>query len=149
VVSEAALIYITPMRNLWISLATIGLQAVLTVTGMYIDRAFGLDEMDQASSAAGALMVTLSIASVAKSRLLANQLKLPISTWRWPLVAAGAVAVAVGWAVVNWLPAGAQIAVGVPAILGSYCLIIWHFGFGPADRVLFRKQDESSLRQVR
>jgi hypothetical protein len=71
VVSEAALIYIAPVRNLFVSVATIGLQAVLTVAGMYVDRAFGLDEMDQASSAAGALMVTLSIASIVKSQMLA------------------------------------------------------------------------------
>ena len=148
VVSEAALIYITPMRNLWISLATIGLQAGLTVAGMFVDRAFGLDEMDQASSAAGALMVTLSIASVVKSRLLSHKLGLPISTWRWPLLAAGAVAIAVGWAVVHVLPSLWQIGLGVPAILASYCIVIWHFGFGPADRVLFRKQDDAALKQA-
>lgn len=149
VVSEAALIYIAPLRNLVVSLATIGLQAVLTMAGMYIDRAFGLDEMDQASSAAGALMVTLSIASVVKSRLLARNLDVPISTWRWPLVAAGVVAAAVGWAVVRFLSGWWQIGIGVPVILASYCAIIWHFGFGPADRVLFRKQDASSAQQVR
>jgi O-antigen/teichoic acid export membrane protein len=148
VVSEAALIYITPLRNLWISLATIGLQAVLTVAGMYVDRAFGLDEMDQASSAAGALMVTLSISSIVKSRLLGRKLNMPISTWRWPLAAAGAAAVAVGFAVVRWLPYMWQIGFGVPAILATYCFVIWHFGFGPSDRVLFRKQDDSALRQV-
>ncbi|MDE1916516.1 MAG: oligosaccharide flippase family protein [Sphingomonadales bacterium] len=149
VVSEAALIYITPMRNLWISLATIALQAVLTVAGMYIDRAFGLDEMDQASSAAGALMVTLAISSIVKSRLLGRKLGLPISTWRWPLLAATGAAVVVGVAVVHWLPYMWQVGIGVPTILATYCLIIWHFGFGPDDRVLFRKQDASTLRPVR
>jgi O-antigen/teichoic acid export membrane protein len=148
VVSEAALIYITPMRNLVVSLATIGLQAVLTVAGMYVDRAFDLDEMAQASSAAGALMVTLSIASVVKSRLLARHLDTPVNTWRWPLAAAGAVAVVVGAGVVHWLPPLLQIVLGIPAILASYCAIIWHFGFGPADRVLFRKQDDTALRQA-
>ncbi len=140
VVSEAALIYIAPMRNLFVSVATIGLQAVLTITGMYIDRAFGLDEMDQASSAAGALMVTLLIASIVKSRLLSRRLKMPISTWRWPLAGAGLVASLLGWAIVTWLPEAWQIGFGVPAILASYCAVIWHFGFGPDDRMLFRRQ---------
>lgn len=144
VVSEAALIYIAPVRNLFVSVATIGLQAVLTVAGMYVDRAFGLDEMDQASSAAGALMVTLSIASIVKSQMLARHLNMAISTWRWPLVGAGVVASLVGWAVVTWLPEAWQIGFGVPAILASYCAVIWHFGFGPDDRMLFRRQPEQA-----
>jgi len=33
-----------------------------------------------------------------------------------------------------------ELAIGVPAILGVYCLVIWRRGFGPEDRMLFRKQ---------
>ncbi|HWU04715.1 MAG TPA: lipopolysaccharide biosynthesis protein, partial [Novosphingobium sp.] len=140
VVSEAALIYIAPIRNLWVSIATIALQAVLTLAGMLIAGGFGFNEMDQAASAAGALMVTLSISSFVKSRLLAWHLQEPINTWRWALVLAAAVAAGLGWLVVTFLPEWAQITLGVPAILGSYCLVIWRFGFGQADRLLFRRQ---------
>ena len=142
VVSEAALIYIAPIRNLAMSVATIVLQTVLTVTGMYVAAGLKLDEMDQASSAAGALFVTLSLASLVKSRLLARYLEQSIRTWRIWLVVAGVAASAVGWLVVTLLPGWAQIALGIPAILGTYCWVIWSFGFGPADRILFgRKVD--------
>jgi hypothetical protein len=53
VVSEAALIYIAPLRNLWLSLATIGLQAIFTLAGMLISGGFYFDEMDQAASRPG------------------------------------------------------------------------------------------------
>jgi O-antigen/teichoic acid export membrane protein len=144
VVSEAALIYIAPMQNLWVSLATIVLQAVFTLAGMLVARGFYFDEMDQAASAAGALLVTLSIASFVKSRLLAWHLGHRVETLRWSLVAAAVVASAVGWAVVSFLPEWAQLSLGVPAILGTYGLVIWRFGFGPADRLLFRKQPSHS-----
>ncbi len=140
VVSEAALIYIAPLRNLAISLATITLQAVLTLAGMGVATGFRFDQLDRASSAAGALMVTLCIASVVKTRLLSRYLGLPVSNFRWPLLWAAAAAAVVGWAAVNFLPEWAELAVGIPAILGVYCWIIWHKGFGPDDRVLFGKQ---------
>jgi O-antigen/teichoic acid export membrane protein len=139
VVSEAALIYIAPMRNLWVSVATIGLQGIFTVAGMIVARSFSFDEMDQAACAAGALLVTLFIASLVKSRLLAHFLERSVGTLRWPLLAAGAVAGCVGWATINLLPEWAQIIVGIPAILASYGLVIWRWGFGPADRMLFRR----------
>jgi len=139
VVSEAALIYIAPVRNLAISLATIGLQALLTVTGMYVDGAFQLGEMDQASSAAGALLVTLAITSLVKSGVLAHFLGHKVSNWRWPLVWAAGPAAAVGWAAARFLPEWAELAFGVPAILGTYSFVIWHKGFGPDDRMLFGK----------
>jgi hypothetical protein len=34
----------------------------------------------------------------------------------------------------------AELALGIPAILGLYGWIIWRWGFGPEDRVLFRKK---------
>ncbi|NBC37463.1 oligosaccharide flippase family protein [Novosphingobium sp. FSY-8] len=143
VVSEAALVYTAPMRNLWVSIATIALQAVLTFAGMLIAGGFGFNEMDQAASAAGALMVTLSIASFVKSRLLAWQLKQPVNTWRWSLLLAAAVASAVGWVVMQFPAEWQRVGLGVPLILAVYCLVIWRFGFGPEDRVLFRKQPKA------
>jgi len=140
VVSEAALIYIAPMKNLWVSVGTIGLQAGLTLAGMLVAGGFYFDEMDQAASAAGALLVTLLVASFVKSRLLSWHLRQPVSTLRWALLVAGAAASALGWAVVTLLPEWAQLALGVPGILGLYCLVIWRLGFGPADRLLFRRQ---------
>ena len=142
VVSEAALIYIAPIRNLWVSLGTIVLQGLFTVTGMLVADGFFFDETDQAAAAAGALLVTLSIASLVKSRLLARYLGQSVKTLRWPLLMAGAVAVGVGWVFVSFTPEWAQIALGIPAILGAYCLVIWRFGFGPEDRLLFRKQEQ-------
>ena len=142
VVSEAALIYLAPKRNLAISLATISLQALLTMTGMYVDKVFALDEMAALASAAGALLVTLGIASFVKSRLLSYYLKCRISNWRWALLWAAGLAGLVGWAVVALLPAWAQLALGIPAILGTYSFVIWHKGFGPDDRILFRKRGQ-------
>ena len=139
VVSEAALIYIAPVRNLAISLFTIGLQGALTVTGMYVDTGLGLDQFARASSAAGALMVTLCIASLVKSWLLSRYLQQRINNWRWSLIGAAVPAAAVGWFATNYLPEWAEIIFGIPAILGVYSLVIWNYGFGPSDRVLFRR----------
>jgi hypothetical protein len=144
VVSEAALIYMAPMRNLWVSLATIGLQGVLTWIGMKVAGGFYFDEMDQAAAAAGALLVTLSIASFVKSRLLAHCLGRSVTIMRWPLFAAGAVALGVGAAIMQIPVEWVRIALGVPAILGVYGLVIWRFGFGPADRRLFGKSGEKA-----
>lgn len=153
VVSEAALIYVARMRNLSISLATIGLQALLTVTfillvkaapgwtlpgGMRFDAAkVGLF---QAAGAALALAIALGVASIAKSRLLARILGESVSNWRWALVWAAAPAVLVGWAAARYLPEWAELSFGVAAILGVYGAVIWRRGFGPEDRVLFRRQ---------
>ena len=139
VVSEAALVYVARLRNLWVSLFTIGLQAVLTVAGIELVKVLGLNQNYRAAAAAGALMLSLGLASLLKSRLLARILKHPINNWRWPLVWAGSAAGAVGWAAARFLPQWAELIVGIPAILGVYCFVIWHKGFGPEDRVLFRR----------
>ena len=34
---------------------------------------------------------------------------------------------------------GAELSLGIPAILGVYLWIIWRWGFGPEDRVLFKR----------
>ncbi len=139
VVSEAALIYVARMKNLLISISTITLQALLTVGGMILVERSGLGDLYLAGVAAAALMVSLGIASLVKSRLLSRILGEPINNWRWGLVWAAAPAVAIGWVSTNYLPEWAELAFGLPAMLAAYCWTIWNKGFGPEDRVLFRK----------
>ena len=146
VVSEAALIYIAPVKNLLVSLFTIGLQAALTVAGMVVVSGFGLSQLDHASSAAGALLVTLCVASLIKSWLLSAYLDQRISNWRWSLIGAAVPAAIVGWAATRFLPEWAEIIFGIPAILGVYSWVIWHYGFGPADRLLFRRNPDAAVR---
>ena len=69
------------------------------------------------------------------SRLLKER----INNWRWSLAWAALPAVAVGLVAKMTLPEWAEILFGVPAILAVYVWIIWHKGFGPEDRMLFRK----------
>jgi len=139
VVSEAALIYVARHRNLLVSLGTIALQAVLTVGGMLAVKRLGLGPNYSAAAAAAALMVSLGTASLVKSKLLAHILGEPISNWRWALVWAAAPAALVGWAATRFLPEWAELLFGVPTILFVYGYVIWHRGFGPEDRVLFRR----------
>ncbi len=139
VVSEAALVYVQRFRNLLVSLATIAFQALLTLAGiMWVDH-LGLNQNFHAAAAAAALMVSLGTASLVKARMLGNYLQAPVSTWRWALVWAVAAAGLTGWAVTRFLPEWAELALGIPAILAVYSWVIWHKGFGPDDRVLFRK----------
>ncbi|MES2698642.1 MAG: lipopolysaccharide biosynthesis protein [Pseudomonadota bacterium] len=144
VVSEAALIYVARLRNLWVSIGTIVLQGLLTVAFMLaIERADFLDaeraEYWRAAAAAAALMLALGVASVIKAIMLSRILGHPVNNWRWPLVWAVGAAVLVGQVAIR-LPEWIELLVGVPAILGVYGWIIWRHGFGPEDRVLFRKQ---------
>jgi len=139
VVSEAALIYLVRVKNLIISLSTIALQAALTVGAMLLVDHFGFGEFYRSAGAALALMLALGAASLVKGALLAHILKESINNWRWALVYAAAPAVLVGWFFTTFLPEWAELIFGVPAILGIYGWIIWHRGFGPEDRVLFRK----------
>ena len=139
VVSEAALVYLARIPNLLISLGTISLQAVLTFVGIEVVTHLGYNDKFSAAAAAGSLMISLGVASLLKSRLLGRILKQPINNWRWPLVWAAAPAVVVGWATQRLLPHWASLAIGIPAILLSYGFVIWHKGFGPEDRVLFRR----------
>ncbi len=139
VVSEAALIYMAKLRNLWLSIATIALQGGLTVGGIMLVDRLELGELYRAAAAAAALMVALGAASLAKSRLLSRLLGERINNWRWPLVWAAVPAGALGWAATRFLPEWAELVFGVPAILGLYGWVIWAKGFGPEDRVLFRR----------
>jgi len=140
VVSEAALVYVARYQNFVLSLLTIGLQAVLTVGGIWLVREAGYSEGWRIAAAAAALMLSLATASVLKSRLLARVLGEPINNFRKALAWALVPAVAVGAAARAFLPEWAEIAIGIPAILGIYVWMLWHKGFGPEDRVLFRKE---------
>ncbi len=147
VVSEAALIYVARVRNLWVSIGTIALQALLTVAAMMV-----IDTLDfadpqradfwRAAAAAGALMLTLGVASLVKAVMLSKILGHSINNWRWALVWAAAAAVLVGQIAIL-LPEWAELALGIPAIIGVYGYIIWTRGFGPEDRVLFSKKSKS------
>ena len=139
VVSEAALVYMARVRNLWISIATIALQAALTVAAVVAIDRIGLPDSYQAAGAAAALMVALGTASLVKAWLLGRLLGEGVNNWRWALVWAAAPAVVVGYAV-TWLPEWAELVVGIPAILAVFGWAIWHRGFGPEDRVLFRRR---------
>ena len=138
VVSEAVLVYVARVRNLWISIATIALQAILTVVLIEAMVAGGYGEPFKAAAAAIALMLALGTASLVKAMLLSKILGQQINTFRWPLVWAAAPAVLVGWLATR-LPEWAELIIGIPAILGVYGLIIWRRGFGPEDRVLFKR----------
>ena len=139
VVSEAALIYMARVRNVIVSIATITLQALLSVAGMLLVDWAQLCELYRAAAAALALAMALAFASLVKARMLSRLLGEPISNWRWALVWAAAPAVLVGWIATRFLPEWAELLFGIPAILGAYGWVIWNKGFGPADRVLFRK----------
>lgn len=139
VVSEAALIYVARVRNLWISLATIAFQGILTVALILLARELELNQLYQAAAAALALALALGLASLLKARLLSRILNEPVNNWRWALVWATIPASLVGW-LMTFLPEWAELAFGIPPILGVYAYVIWRLGFGPEDRVLFRKQ---------
>lgn len=139
VVSEAALVYVQRFRNLVVSLLTIGLQAALTLAGILWVEHLGLNQNYDTAAAAAALMIALGTASLVKAWMLGRFLRAPVNTWRWALVWAVAAASAVGWAATRFLPEWAELTLGIAAILGVYCWVIWHKGFGPEDRVLFRR----------
>ena len=142
VVSEAALVYIARHRNLLISLSMLMLQAGFSVAFIQICIRLDWGPLFQAAGVAAALMVALAYASVVKAVFLAKLLDAPVNGWRWSLLLAVAVAIAVGF-LVTYLPEWAELAFGIPMILGSYALVIWKWGFGPEDRKLFKNKDKS------
>ena len=157
VVSEAALIYVAPKRNLMISVAMILAQAALSIVLVYALRALvpllvewgwfpprpaPKDDPVTAAGPAIALMAALALASFAKAWLLRRLLGARVNGWRWPVVWAALVAGIVGWFVtrlphaLEWV----QLAFGVPLILATFGAVIWRWGFSDADRTLFRFQ---------
>ena len=139
VVSEAALIYVARLRNLWVSTATIALQAALTVAAMLIADRLEWNEGYRAAAAAAALMVALAASSITKALMLSKILGETINNWRWALLWAAAAAIVVGQLAIL-LPEWGQLIIGIPAILGVYGWLIWTRGFGPEDRVLFTRK---------
>ena len=144
-VSESALIYCARHRNMMISLAMIGLQALMTVGLILLMQREGWPPMAVATGPALALLLGLGFAAVAKSQLLGHILKARVSGWRWDLLWASAAAGAAGWLFtllppsLEWL----ELLGGIPAILLAFGLVIWTKGFGPEDRELFRmRKDE-------
>ena len=140
-VSESALVYVAPRRNLFISAAMLTLQIALSIVLILTIRRFGWPPNYQAAGPAIALMVSLGITSVLKSRLLSHLLDAPVSGWRWPLIWAAAAAIAVGTAFTS-LPhrfEWAELVFGLPAIALSYAYVLWRYAFGPEDRALFKR----------
>ena len=138
VVSEAALVYVARHRNLLISIATLALQAGLSVALILIAQSMGLPPIYYTAAVALALMLALGFASLVKARLLAHILGAPVNSLRWALVWATGGAAVLGWGATQ-LPEWAELLIGVPVILGIYAWLIWTRGFGPADRALFKK----------
>ena len=140
VVSEAALVYVARHRNLVISLLMIGIQAVLSVVLIEGIRKLGFPYAYQAAGPAIGLMLALGLASVLKARLLSSILGAPVQGWRWPLIWAAAAATVMGWLLTR-LPQSwewAELALGIPAILLVFGLVVWKRGFTHEDRALFR-----------
>ena len=142
VVSEAALIYIARMKNLWLSLSTMTVQIVTTFGLVLLVRGSDYPPMWQAAAAAAALLITLAYSSFIKSFTLSRILGERVNNFRWALVYAAAPAVLVGWLVTR-LPDWFQLSIGIAAILATYGFAIWKYGFGPEDRVLFKKKVET------
>jgi O-antigen/teichoic acid export membrane protein len=147
VVSEAALIYVARFRNLVISISTICLQALLTVGAMLLIDRYHLPDLYRSAGAAIALSVALGAASLTKALALSRILGRSINNWRWALVWAAAVGVAVGELAIL-LPEWAELIFGCPAILAAYGWVIWRRGFGPEDRILFRRKAGAVVTEV-
>jgi O-antigen/teichoic acid export membrane protein len=139
VVSEAALVYLARFQNLAISLATIALQAVLTVGLIMLTVRLGMPQAYAAAAAAAALMLSLAATSVFKAMLLSRILGEAINNWRWRLLWGVVPAALVGGAGFALLPEWLGILIGLFGTLIVYAWAIWHKGFGPEDRVLFRR----------
>lgn len=138
VVSESVLVYIARKRNLAISVGIITLQGSLTLALIALAEHLGFDDGFKAAGAALALFIALGTSSLIKALLLKSLLKAPVANWRWALVWATAPAVVVGF-LATQLPEWAELLFGIPAILVTYGFVIWKRGFGPEDRVLFKR----------
>ncbi len=144
VTSEAALIYLRPRLNLLLSLAMIGVQAILSVLLCLVVQRLGWPPIFYAVAVALALAGALALASIAKAQVLTRLCAARVHGWRGALFLATAGAVALGWAATQ-LPEWAELLVGVPVILGIYGWIIWTRGFGDADRALLFPKKEKPI----
>ena len=149
-VSETALVYTARHRNLMISAAMLAFQVVLSLVLIVAIRAAGGSLQWQAAGPAAALMISLSLTSVIKARLLRHILGQSVSPWRRPLLWAVAAGGGVG-ALFTALPPSlewAELLIGEPAIAATYLFVLWKWAFTPADRALFGKMptaDEATL----
>jgi O-antigen/teichoic acid export membrane protein len=150
VVSEAALIYVARTRNMVISLIMLGIEAALAAALILIMKDERLPQAWQATGPAIALCAALAFASIAKTRLLGNELAAPVSGWRWDLAWATAAGVVVGAAGKYLLPESLQLVVVLPAILVAFFAVLWTKGFTAEDRELFRlnKREVRELREA-
>ena len=139
VVAEAALVYVARLRNLWVSIGTIALQAALTVSAMLIADRFDFNDGWRGAAAAAALMLALGVSSLVKALMLGRILGETINNWRWPLLWATAAAVVAGQFVIL-MPQWGQLLIGIPVIMAIYGWFIWTWGFGPEDRMLFTRK---------
>jgi O-antigen/teichoic acid export membrane protein len=143
-VSESALVYVARVRNLLISVAMLAFQVGLSVALILLLRWLHWPPNYQAAMPAVALMLSVGLTSIIKSRVLGRLLAAPVNPWRWPLVWAALAAIVVGTLFtrlpkrLEWL----ELAAGEPAIAATYLLILWRWAFTPADRALFAKKPE-------
>lgn len=148
VVSESALVYMARHRNLLISIAMLAVQALVSVGLIMLADDLPLKTeyvgLYQAAAVACGLMVSLGIGSFIKSRFLAKLLDEKIRIWRWALLPAISAAALLGIVIVSLPPRieWVELAIGIPAILAIYSWIIWRWGFGHDDRILFRKKKD-------
>jgi len=91
-----------------------------------------------AVAAAAGLAVAVLTVSIAKSWLLRREIGHPVSGWRLALAFAAVPAFGVGLGVQR-LPEWVQLSAGLVAILGTFGALVWWLGFGPNDRLLFRR----------
>ncbi len=145
VVSESALVYMARHRNLLISVAMLAVQALVSVGLIMLIPYFPVKAsytgLYQAAAVACGLMISLGIGSLIKAGFLGRLLGHTISIWRSALVLAVVAAALLGMLIVS-VPARfewVELVIGIPAILGLYSWIIWRWGFGPEDRILFKK----------
>jgi O-antigen/teichoic acid export membrane protein len=127
--SEIGLIFARPKANLAIAVAGLGLQAALS---LWLVPLYG------GAGAAGALLLSVAVAGIARQLLMGHVLGHAVGLWRWSLLGAGAVAFAFGHAA-RGLPELWQMLVTIPGVLALFAALIWRFGYAPEDRVLLSR----------
>ncbi len=145
-VSEAALIYTARLKNMFVSLSMLALEAALAAGLILAMRRLGWPEMWQATGPAIALALALGFAAIVKATMLSRILGAPVSGWRWSLAWSAAAGAVVGYGVIH-LPEWAEILIGIPAILAAFGAVLWFKGFGPEDRELFKMRG-SEVREM-
>ncbi len=148
VVSEAALVYLARLRNLYISVGMIALQAVLTVALILLGRHLGFPPLWIAAMPALALALALFVGALAKSFLLGRIVGVTIRVWRPVLILAGLATALVGGAFAalprrfEWT----ELVFGIPLMIGVYGVIMWRWGFRAEDRALFSRGAKADAR---